>query len=781
MLRTHECNAVRAAGGATSEVVVLAGDAKVLCAGCMSDDYFLRIRALGLSQQLLVYAFDAASYEYVQGAIVGAQVMRWEPERGRQGQRSEHRWVMSMQKALIVARVLECGVNALMSDLDVMLLANPFRHMPPRHIPYDVAVMTDGMQEHIAAGWPHRSRDADQIAFRDPIVERGQHYGNMAELHNFTFGLRAQRYTFDVWENSRTLFNSGFFYAVASPHTEQAFRSWHAHVTSSEAVWDQAAFNEMFNPMGSQWGFALRAYILNPHIAATSMFYDVRSKSRAAFRPMAVHANYVLPCLKGHYLRVVCELEQSSGRPQPPASLSAAPSSSSTQADWSWEGHDAPPPSNDPVGDCPAPQLPRATYAELVQANAAHIAKWGWKLTEPARCEKFCEQTPHGKRVHLCPCRSCEFIEAKHFIPMGAHCQTARFPTEVLIPEIKDYHGPAYDQLCNSVPANRTVATNSAAAAADAKSAISPLAGPNHWTDDTLTRTDLDRHSSLSFQDIAHVTYTHTSYDDVWPLLWPQLRRFTYLPDVSFVLCINRRDARVPGWLRQEVYPTQAPDGSPIGFGAKYAACIAAAARPYVLLVQEDMIPIAPTNWSWIAGKGRLLAWTQKGGLAADLDPPAFVSLFPINQSRQQWHPRSSVDHDLRTWHTFCIQPTLWRTAALLHIFQSFSSSSLLSPLQLELEVNNYTQRLARRVVVDSREWEAPQGFMAAGMHAYGYFEDLGARVFRNHGTSSTAYPCMSSAVIEGKWATTPFWPFHGQLKRLLRVHQVNVSLRGVI
>ena len=99
--------------------------------------------------------------------------------------------------------------------------------------------------------------------------------------------------------------------------------------------------------------------------------------------------------------------------------------------------------------------------------------------------------------------------------------------------------------------------------------------------------------------------------------------------------------------------------------------------------------------------------------------------------------------------------------------------------------MNNYTQRIASRVVVDSREWEAPQGFMAVGMHAHGYFEDLytavGERVFRNHGTSSTAYPCMSSAVVEGKWATTPHFPFHGQLKRLLRVHQVNVSLRGVI
>ena len=49
------------------------------------------------------------------------------------------------------------------------------------------------------------------------------------------------------------------------------------------------------------------------------------------------------------------------------------------------------------------------------------------------------------------------------------------------------------------------------------------------------------------------------------------------------------------------------------------------------------------------------------------------------------------------------------------------------------------TERYRRGVQVDSREWEAPEGFMAAGSHGWGYFEDLQGRRFRNHGADSTA------------------------------------------
>lgn len=215
---------------------------------------------------------------------------------------------------------------------------------------------------------------------------------------------------------------------------------------------------------------------------------------------------------------------------------------------------------------------------------------------------------------------------------------------------------------------------------------------PNHWTDYARWAGNTPLPLSL----VAHVTYTHTSSHDVWPLLWPELERFTRTPEVSFVLCINRLEppTRVPTWLRQAVYDTATQDGNRLGFGAKAAQCITAAARPYVLFVQEDFIPLALTNWTWISFSGRLLRGGRPRILAALTHPnldwhqqqPGFVSLFPISKWRQQWHPISEADPSLRTWHTFAIQPTLWRTGALLHILGAFADSD--NPFEHEQRAN---------------------------------------------------------------------------------------------
>ena len=207
---------------------------------------------------------------------------------------------------------------------------------------------------------------------------------------------------------------------------------------------------------------------------------------------------------------------------------------------------------------------------------------------------------------------------------------------------------------------------------------------PNHWND--VAR--WSDNAPLPLNLVAHVTYTHTSAHDVWPLLWSELERFTRTPAVSFVLCINRLDARVPTWLRQVVY-----DADVYGFGAKAAHCITAAARPYVLFVQEDFIPLAPTNWTWISHAGRLLRGGRRRDTrspshdADDSQQPGFVSLYPISDRRQKWHPVSESDPALRTWHTFAIQPTLWRSGALLHILKEFSNS--FNPFELEQRVNS--------------------------------------------------------------------------------------------
>ena len=64
------------------------------------------------------------------------------------------------------------------------------------------------------------------------------------------------------------LYSSVFFYAIASPRTSRAFRSLHTHIAASNVAWDQAAFNDMFKPLGSEWGYALRAFILEDEVTS---------------------------------------------------------------------------------------------------------------------------------------------------------------------------------------------------------------------------------------------------------------------------------------------------------------------------------------------------------------------------------------------------------------------------------------------------------------------------------------------------------------------------------
>ena len=212
----------------------------------------------------------------------------------------------------------------------------------------------------------------------------------------------------------------------------------------------------------------------------------------------------------------------------------------------------------------------------------------------------------------------------------------------------------------------------------------------SHWHDDARWADS----PPLPLDLVAHVTYTHTSSHDVWPLLWPELERFTRTSAVSFVLCINRLDARVPTWLRQEVYDTTS------GFGAKAAQCITAAARPFVIFLQEDFIPLAPTNWTWISQTGRLLRGVRPRAAPKPAEhksedsrriKPGFVSLYPISERRQRFHPLSEADPAMRTWHTFAIQPTLWRAGALLHILRAFPNSY--NPFELEQQANGCERR----------------------------------------------------------------------------------------
>ena len=152
----HElCPAVRAAGGQSRNVLIVAGDSNALCPMCKSDGFFREAQHLNLTSHTLVLTFDEMSRNYAQKFVPAANVLPSELALDEQGS-VQYRRTLSQQKALVAARILECGVNVLMTDVDLALETDPFKQMPLATRPFakpsgKAKALSSGVR---ATSWP---------------------------------------------------------------------------------------------------------------------------------------------------------------------------------------------------------------------------------------------------------------------------------------------------------------------------------------------------------------------------------------------------------------------------------------------------------------------------------------------------------------------------------------------------------------------------------------------------------------------------------------------------
>lgn len=193
-------------------------------------------------------------------------------------QHRDHREQQSAKKFPIIKDLLKCGVDVLLSDVDVVYLDNPMKHIIGDA---DIEAMSDGWDDPSIYGFEYAYNAQESAGWPPP------------------------------WEYRAVFLNSGFFFVRRGEKTSEAMdHVW--LMLQQENIWDQAAFNlQVRAPLGTNGrlkGHGLTIRIMDPHIMANSRIFaqvthwqhlqplqgPVPWPSDIA-KPVVVHANYHKP------------------------------------------------------------------------------------------------------------------------------------------------------------------------------------------------------------------------------------------------------------------------------------------------------------------------------------------------------------------------------------------------------------------------------------------------------------------------------------------------------
>lgn len=171
---------------------------------------------------------------------------------------------VSAMKFGILKRFLELGWSVLLSDVDIAIFQNPFKHL---YRDSDIEGMTDGFDEHTAYG--------SIEGFDDPTMG----WGRYAQYYKH-FNL-----------------NSGLFYVMANNRTLDLMTRLATRL-SKEKYWDQTAYNEeiFFLSHGSYKSpqVSVRVLEIDKFMNSKRLFKDIRKRAKAQRPelPVMVHINY---------------------------------------------------------------------------------------------------------------------------------------------------------------------------------------------------------------------------------------------------------------------------------------------------------------------------------------------------------------------------------------------------------------------------------------------------------------------------------------------------------
>ncbi|EIE20571.1 hypothetical protein COCSUDRAFT_37807 [Coccomyxa subellipsoidea C-169] len=209
----------------------------------------------------LVVAIDTKLRDHLSNEGSNVYYRDVKVDKAQEGTGDNH--AISALKFKIIQEFLELGWNVLLSDVDIIVVQDPFQHL---HRDHDIEGMSDGFDDATA-------------------------YGNINGLDDPAMGW--SRY---AQGTTHLNMNSGLFYIQANVRTVDLMKRVAARL-AKEKAWDQSVFNEeiFFLSHGDYKNPGVTVRVMDIYLFMNSkvLFRTVRHQQPSQqVRPVMVHINY---------------------------------------------------------------------------------------------------------------------------------------------------------------------------------------------------------------------------------------------------------------------------------------------------------------------------------------------------------------------------------------------------------------------------------------------------------------------------------------------------------
>jgi len=243
----------------SKEVMIAISDYNLVREG-MLNTWISCVQKVGVPNYLVV-GLDEEIYTHLKRIGVPVYFKNKQIAQAQQGTGSNH--AISALKFGIIHEFLELGWSVLLSDVDVVTLQDPFKHL---YRDSDVEGMSDGFDERTAYGF---------IDGHDDPSMGWARYAQAVKHFNF---------------------NSGLFYLRANERTIELMQRLETRL-SKQKYWDQTAYNEeiFFLSHGSYKSpqVSVRVMEINTFMNSKVLFKFWRHKPHTQQqKPVMVHINY---------------------------------------------------------------------------------------------------------------------------------------------------------------------------------------------------------------------------------------------------------------------------------------------------------------------------------------------------------------------------------------------------------------------------------------------------------------------------------------------------------
>ena len=238
---------------------------------------------------------------------------------------------------------------------------------------------------------------------------------------------------------------------------------------------------------------------------------------------------------------------------------------------------------------------------------------------------------------------------------------------------------------------------------------------------------------------VANVLYSHTDYDDVWPVFFGQQEKFLGPLGENYIF-LNRFSDKVPSHWTQVLYPDT------VSYTERLSHCLKQIDCEVLLFQHEDMFLYGTPNVSALKSILRLLTAPKsrldyvrlvRGGRY-------FGTAIPGN-----W--KFSRMYRLSPW-LLSVQPSFWRRDAMLKLVTELSGKNI-------WEFESAGQRVFRKL-----------GIRGATIN------EKGLRRGKYH-WDNTIYPFVATAIVKGKWNMSEY---SDVLDSILQINGLDPEQRSV-